>query len=187
MKYLCVFPLFILCSCTNNRLVKDVERFKGQEIIIPADLDAVWNGRDTILTGFTEAPIKLVVWYDSLGCTSCEANKMHVWDNIANYADSLSQWFNIVYLFSPKREDLYHVRAVLKREKFDYQVFIDKDATFVKQNSKLPKNRQLHSFLLDKNNKVVLVGNPLHNPTLWMLYKTTIQKMIDNDGVLPEQ
>jgi len=40
---------------------------------------------------------------------------------------------------------------------------------------------------LDKDNRVVLVGNPLHNPPLWELYKRTIQKMIDNDGVFPEQ
>jgi hypothetical protein len=110
-----------------------------------------------------------------------------MWGNMANYADSLEQWFHIVFLFKPKKEDLHGVMMAFQREQFDYPIFIDPNATFVKQNPKLPKNRQLHSFLLDRNNRVVMVGNPLHNPVLWELYKKTIQRMINNDGLIPER
>ncbi|MCL2502373.1 MAG: hypothetical protein FWE99_04505 [Bacteroidales bacterium] len=182
----CIALLFFL-SCANNRLVKDIEQFMNRQIVLSADWDAVYKGRDTVLTDFLEVPIKLVVWYDSLGCGSCEVGKMHEWNKITAYADSLAPWFSIVYLFTPSRADLRSVDRAVRIDKFDYPVFIDKDAAFIRQNPKLPKNRRLHSFLLDKNNKVVMVGNPLHNPTLWALYKTTIQKMMDNNGVLPEQ
>ena len=84
-------------------------------------------------------------------------------------------------------KDAQRVSIALKVNQLDYPVFIDQYATFVHQNPNLPKNQQLHSFLLDKNNRVVLVGNPLYNPALWALYKRTIQEMIDNDGVLPEK
>ena len=187
MRFIHVLPLLIFCSCANNRLVKDVERFMGQQIAISTGLNAVWNGRDTVLTGFTEVPIKMVIWFNALDCTSCRASRMYEWDDIVVYADSLSQWFSIVYLFTPQEEDLDKVYAALKADKFDYPVFIDQNANFVKQNPQLPKNRKLHNFLLDKNNKVVLVGSPLHNPALWMLYKNTIKKMMDNYGVLPEK
>jgi len=159
----------------------------GQKITISSDLNVVWNGKDTVLTDFTKAPAKLVVWTDSLGCTSCRASKMSEWNSIIVYADSIAQWFNIIFLFTPKKEDIDRVNIALKADKFDYPVFVDQNANFVKQNPKLPKNRQLHSFLLDKNNKVVMVGSPLYNPALWALYKTTIQRMMDNSGVLPEQ
>jgi len=187
MKFSYILPLLIFCSCTNNRLVKEIEQFMGQQIIVPVDLNAVWSGRDTVLIDFTEVPAKLVVWYDSLMCHTCQVSRMSDWNNIVEYADSLSQWFSVIYLFTPPKEDVSKVNASLKADKFDYPVFIDLNADFVRQNPQLPQSRQLHSFLLDRNNKVVLLGNPLHNPALWALYKSTVQKVIDNDGVLPEK
>jgi hypothetical protein len=158
----------------------------SQHISLSIDWNAYWKGKDTLLPDFVKIPTKLMVWYDSQGCTSCEADKMYMWGDIANFADSLAQWFNIIFLFTPKNEDIQGVVMALKREQFDYPIFIDQNGTFVKQNPKLPKNRQLHSFLLDKNNRVVLVGSPLHNPSLWELYKRTIQTMIANNGELPK-
>ena len=181
--------LLLFCSCANNRLIKDMEQFMGQEINLSSDLSALWEGKETTITlvDFAEVSVKLVVWYDSLGCVSCDVNRMYQWSEMISYADSLAESFRIVYLFTPKKDDLRGINISLRADKLDYPIFIDPNATFVQQNPSLSKNRQLHSFLLDKNNRVVLVGNPLHNPSLWSLYKRTIQKMIDNDGVLPEQ
>ena len=186
MKYIYILQILLLCSCANNQLVKETEQFKDKQITFSSNMQAILEGKDTVVIGFTEISIKLMVWYDSLGCTACNASRMYEWDDIVAYADSLSPWFRIVFLFTPKEEDLHGVMMALQREQFDYPIFIDQNATFVKQNPKLPKNRHLHSFLLDKENKVVLVGNPLHNPSLWKLYQRTIQTMIDNDGVLPK-
>ena len=185
---LAIVTILLFISCNNNRvLVKDVEKFIDQQIILPFDWNAVLKGKDVILNGFVDVPIKLVVWYDSLVCGSCEVKRMFEWNDITAYADSLNQWFRIVFLFTPKKENVYTVNYSLKAERFGYPVFIDENASFAKQNNRLPKNRQLHSFLLDKNNRVVMVGNPLRNPMLWNLYKSTIQKMIVNNGVLPDK
>jgi hypothetical protein len=35
---------------------------------------------------------------------------------------------------------------------------------------------------LDKNGKVAVVGDPLNNPGLWELYKTTITELVKNGG-----
>ena len=187
MRLIFVLPVMLFCSCTQQRFTKSVEQFMGNRISISADWNAYYKGKDTLLSDFVNIPIKLMVWYDSLGCISCNANKMYMWGNIANYADSMAQWFNIIFLFTPKTGDIQEVITAFSRERFDYPVFLDSDGSFIKQNKDLPKNQQLHSFLLDKNNRVVLVGNPLYNPALWALYKRTIQEMIDNDGVLPDR
>ena len=176
---------FLFISCTDKRVEKDLKRIMGQQITLSSDWSTIFEGKDTVLTSFTDVPIKLVIWYDSFSCGACEASKMSMWRNMVAYADSLAQWFSIIYLFSPRKIDLYRVIMTLKAEEFNYPVFIDQTADFVKQNPNLPPNPQLHSFLLDKNNRVVLVGNPLYNPSLWALYKRTIQTMIANDGLLP--
>ena len=186
MKHLSIlFALLFICSCANKKLVKEIGQFKGQQITLSSDWDAVWKSRDTVLTTFLDAPIKLVVWYDSLGCLSCAAGRMDEWNDIVSDADSIASWFRIIFLFTPKKDGLQKAFIASRSDKLNYPIFIDLHATFLKLNPQFPKNRLLHSFLLDKNNEVVMVGNPLYNPGLWELYKRTVQKMIDNDGVLP--
>ena len=48
---------------------------------------------------------------------------------------------------------------------------------FKKQN-RLDVSYLNRTFLLDKNNRIVLVGEPLGNPTLWKLYVDTANKLI---------
>ena len=185
MKFIYILITVLLYSCANNPLANDMEQFMNQQIIIPSDLNAILKGRDTIITGFTQVPIKLVIWYDSLSCSSCEVSQMYMWNNITAHAESLAEWFSIIFLFTPKMEELPKLSLTLQSDEFNYPLFIDRNANFFKQNN-LPKNRHLHCFLLDRDNRVVMVGNPLFNTNLWELYKSTIQKMIINDGVFPE-
>ena len=184
--FLIVYITLSFCSCTQQRLIKDVQQFIGQTIIFPSTVNTTWNGIDTVVTDFMDVPIKLVVWQNSHSCTPCEMNNLYEWNDVIKYADSLSQWFRVAYIFTPKKEDLLSVKTALKAKKLDYPIFIDQNATFKKLNPRLPKNQLLHTFLLDKSNRVVMVGSPLQNPSLWRLYMKTIQKIIDNDGFMPE-
>ena len=47
-------------------------------------------------------------------------------------------------------------------------------------NPNLTKTR-FNTFLLDKENRVVLVGSPANNDKLWELYKQQIRKLMDKD------
>ena len=188
LRFLFFFLAIITFNgCIHKRLERDVEKFKGQQVELFLEMKTFWKGKDTVVTGFLDAPVKLVVWYDSLSCLSCEVGKMDAWHNIVSYADTIDSRFRIILLFTPRRDDYFRVFFALRASRFDYPIYLDRHSTFIKQNPNLPKNRRLHSFLLDKNNRVVLLGNPLYNPALWALYKRTIQEMIENDGVLPDR
>jgi len=58
--------ILLFHSCVNNHIVKEMEQFIGQQIMMSADWGVVYNGKDTVLTDFTKVPIKLIVWHDSL-------------------------------------------------------------------------------------------------------------------------
>lgn len=187
MKYLYALCIALsFCFCTDRRLAKEVTQIINRQIVLTNDLVVVGENQDTVLNNFMKAPIKLLVWYDSLSCATCEVGKMIEWNAIIKYAASFGSWFNILFLFTPQKQDVFRVKIALRTHELDYPLFIDQNASFVKLNPQLPKNRQLHTFLLDKNNKVVMAGNPLYNPALWRLYISAIQKMIANDGVLPD-
>lgn len=55
---------------------------------------------------------------------------------------------------------------------------IDINNEFEQLNPHLPKNKAMHTFLLDENNNVVLVGNPLHNPKIEKMFKEIVEEKL---------
>ena len=65
-----------------------------------------------------------------------------------------------------------------KNSKFNYPVILDTLGQFERLNPHLPKNKALHAFLLDENNNVILVGNPLLNKKIKeMFYRIVEEKL----------
>ena len=59
------------------------------------------------------------------------------------------------------------------RDRFDYPVFMDTNGA-INQLNRFPKQMEYQCFLLDKDNKVVMVGNPVLNMNIWELYKSQV-------------
>ncbi|MFI3306556.1 MAG: hypothetical protein R3Y68_08625 [Rikenellaceae bacterium] len=66
---------------------------------------------------------------------------------------------------------------------FDYPIIIDSIGEFERLNPHLPKNKAMHTFLLDENNNVVLVGNPLNNPKIEKMFKEIVEEKLDEKRV----
>ena len=56
-----------------------------------------------------------------------------------------------------------NLELMISNTMFDYPILLDTLGEFEKLNPHLPKNGTFHTFLLDENNNVILVGNPLRN------------------------
>ena len=79
------------------------------------------------------------------------------------------------FIFSPRQQDEEGIRIALTNNAFDYPVLVDTIGEFEKLNPHLPKNKALHAFLLDENNNVMLVGNPLHNKKIKEMFYRIVE------------
>lgn len=181
MKYL--FVLFVvLCSCQNTR--KDeitllIKEWEGKEIIFPSNLEFTIQGMSNVKPLDENSDYKIVTYVDSMGCTSCKL-RLLLWKKLISEIDSLSQSSVSFYFFfyPKKRTELY---SILRRDDFNYPVCIDDKDTFNKLNH-IPKNDQFQTFLLDKKNKVIAIGNPTNNLKLKDLYIKIIKGLaLDNE------
>jgi hypothetical protein len=77
----------------------------------------------------------------------------------------------ILIFFQPKSKK--EMRVFLKEAKFDYPVFIDVNNTINKLNH-FPNQEIYQSFLLDRDNKVLKIGNPVLNLGIRRLYAAHI-------------
>ena len=73
------------------------------------------------------------------------------------------------FIFVVHSSDFKRFDAEVSFYKFDYPIIYDYHNSFDKLNKFPPA--PYRTFLLDKDNKVQLIGSPINNPQIWELYK----------------
>jgi len=116
---------------------------------------------------FANTDYKVVTYIDSVGCTSCKL-QLPRWKQFMQEVDSiLNRPVSFVFYFHPK--DMKELRYITRRDAFVYPVCFDEKDDF-NQLNQFPGEMTFQTFLLDKDNKVVAMGNPVHNPRVKELY-----------------
>lgn len=166
--------LFLMSSCVNRdkRQIKNVFSYWiGREIVLPKSSVFTLKGRDTVNFVMTGG-YKILTYVDSLGCTSCKL-RLPDWYYFMHSLDSMQiEEVSFLYYLSPKKgADIFYV---LEAADFPYPVCIDFEDSLNQLNN-LPKDNRFQTFLLDKDNKVIAIGNPIHNPKIKELYLKIIQ------------
>lgn len=170
MRYLYLL-LTISCfySCKDRRddITQLVNKWEDKEIVFPAHSIFTVQGRDTVSFSFSDANYKIVSYIDSVGCTGC---KLHLprWRRFMYEVDTLmNASVPFVFYFHPKNiEDL---RYIIRRDTFTHPVCLDVSDKFNILNH-FPSEKAFQTFLLNKKNKIIAIGNPILNPKVKELY-----------------
>ena len=169
-----IFLIFSSCLKDKRRddVVKIVREWTGKEIKFPKELFCISMQKDTTCVDLYSENFKILLYVDSLGCTSCRL-KLSEWKKIIRESDSLFiRNLEFVFVFQPKKRDEMEVQFILLSEEFFHPVIIDKGNEIDKIN-KFPSNPEHQCFLLDKDNKVIMVGNPSFSSGIWTLIYNT--------------
>jgi hypothetical protein len=174
--------LVIACTQKTDKQVQAeqiVTEWVGKTLHFSKDIPLTVYGKDTVLPDFNATPYKILLYVDSIGCTSCKL-KLFEWQKLIAEADTLlADKLSFVFYFQPKnKEELVYL---FRRDRFNYPVYIDHGNTLMKLN-KLPEDATFQCFLFDANNKVLSIGNPALNPGVWKLYKKIITGQISADS-----
>lgn len=160
--------LFIGCQDKNKEeAINSVKEWMGKEILFPQNSIFTIRGKDTIGFNLNKSEYKIVSYIDTAGCTSCRL-KLAEWQRFMNEVDSItfSHTPFVFYLYPKNTKDLL---IEFRREAFDHPVCLDETDEFNRLNQ-LAKSNTLRTFLLDKENKIVAIGNPIENPNVKKFY-----------------
>ena len=175
MKTVLLYILLITAffSCDNEQKEKEkqilqlVNEWQGKQIVFPENTVFTRYLTDTTNYQIPQSEYKVLIYVDSIGCTSCKL-QLHKWKELIEYTDSVTQ-NKVPFLFFFHPKDAKEIRYLLKRDGFDRPICIDLDDRLNKLN-KFPADMTFQTFLLDKNNKVAVLGNPVHNTAVKDLY-----------------
>lgn len=171
MKHLnLVILLLFLFSCQDKKkdeIKRLVSEWQGKEIQFPQNIIFTRFTSDTVDFTLPESSHKVLVFVDSIGCTSCKL-QLHRWKELIQHTDSITQG-TVPFLFFFQSDDKKEIRYLLKKDNFDLPICVDQ-ADRLNGLNHFPADGKFHTFLLDKDNKVVVIGNPIHNPNIRELY-----------------
>jgi hypothetical protein len=172
-----VFIFICFPSCKRNRewesAAKIVSEWTGREIKFPQGISCTSLEKDTACADLFVDNFKIVLYVDSIGCTSCKLSLAN-WKKIISESDSVfGRKPEFVFFFHPKKKDERELQSIFQSNGFRHPVFIDKENEIGKLN-RFPSNPDYQCFLLDADNRVIMIGNPANNTGIWVLYKRII-------------
>ena len=183
IKIFFLFLSFCIVSCMDRdekRIMELISEWEGKSIRFPSNFYFTRSISDTVQWSLNNVPYKILSYVDSAGCMSCKL-QLSSWKNFVGQLDSICQDKAAVLLFlHPKK--VKDIRPILISNNFDYPVCIDVNDSLNKLNH-FPSDMAFQTFLLDKDNKVLAIGNPVLNPKVKELYLKIIQgKPLQDDS-----
>ncbi len=171
------------CGSKNRkeRIVSMLDEWIGKELIIPDGLTFTVQS-DTIDYNIADCDYKIVTFIDSASCTKCSLRALEWSQQMDVYNNLCNKDVNLVMILSPK--DINEAEYVFKRDCFTYPYVIDKERKFFNSNT-LPKNKAYHTFLIDGDNRVLAIGDPVYNPNIRRLFADIIAETDEPLADLP--
>lgn len=109
------------------------------------------------------------MYIDSIGCTSCKL-KIEKWmEFIKEFKPIIGDKIEYLFIFHPQKTGVKSLKAELYTNNFLTPVCFDLKDELNKINN-FPQSFDFQTFLLDKENRVLVVGNPVNNTAIRELY-----------------
>lgn len=175
-----VTMILFLISCQNNKLADDIQKMQSRPIDLSSCEGAFCYKNGEITTYNKDTAYRLVVYLDSLSCSSCFISHMHEYKKIIEEFDSVN--IRTVVLFEPKQKQKEEVKFLLEQQAYPFLTIVVDNCAFSKDNPHLPASSVLHSFLLNKKNEVVIAGNPVRNTQIKDLMLSSVKRRGCNDN-----
>lgn len=162
----------MIASCSGQKkehqtIEQEIAKWSGRQLQLPVEPVFLRYALDTVSLAMEEKEYKILVYTDSSGCTSCKL-QLPKWKEMLALTDSLLPG-KVTYLFFFDNPRVGEIRHLLKQADLSYPVCIDMTQELNRLNN-FPHNPQFQTFLLDKQNRVMAVGNPALSPAVRELY-----------------
>jgi hypothetical protein len=164
---------FFSCKPSNqkNEILEIIQEWQGKEILFPKDITFTIHGVDTVAYEIPATSHKILVYVDSVGCTSCRLH-FNTWRELIYEIDSLTN-ATVPVLFFFHTKNPREISHFLRRDEINIPVVFDLKDELNRLNL-FPTNQNFQTFLLDEENRVIFIGSPVNGLTIREMYVSEI-------------
>ncbi|KQC02756.1 hypothetical protein [Pedobacter sp. Hv1] len=177
-----------IISCKNKEETDEIASLKsvventlGKKLIIPASLPTYSPFTNYIADSAAIFNSEYRIYSKvNASCGSCITH-INLWKNlIAEFSK-----YKIPVILVCNSDDQFELIKYFcetgKLKSFSYPFFLDRKNEFVKKNKFMAASKNFETVLTDKNNTILLLGNPAVSKAINKLYLKEIQKRINKD------
>ncbi len=165
--------LLLLTACSNeNVIIKEIKDMYGQHIVFPQNYVVIYDNNTQDIKQKIENKKKIVVYIDySLPCSDCYL------DTFKNMEKELSEFtddkdlFLIVMSNFPLDDD---IREKCKNSSLNMSIIYYDSNDFSTINKLDDKHAKNKTFMVDKSNNIIAVGEFFNSPQLKQFYRKAI-------------
>ena len=163
----------ILCSyCDNLMIRRNIEIMRSNQVLFPESLCCIYGANDEH-PSLQDSICKLVIYVDSLECTSCRLSHLYEYNSLSKAATSQGK-FMLALIITPSREDCSSIQKEIKHRAYPFDVYVDELGTFMQLNSFIPSSIKYHAFLVNQSNYPIMIGDPTKGNKLNELFHSII-------------
>lgn len=155
------------CKRDSDSVSIIVKEWNGKKIKIPELKYFTVYATDTISYPYKNKAYKTFIYVDSIGCLSCKL-QLDKWKELIPQFDSITKK-NMAFLFILDTKNVNRMEEIFREKDFKYPVYIDMKGELNRLNH-FSSDDRFQTFLLDADNRVVIIGNPVHNSAIKDLY-----------------
>ena len=168
-----VFIIVIIgCNNRNQEVVDFVNNWKNKRIELP-NISLMRNINNKNSLGILSKKTKILTFING-DCGSC-INELKLWKELMKEINTTKTSFIYIIYSKNKLNTFKYLDSTII--KLNYPYFQDDQKQYLLKH-KFPEDTRFQTFLLDVDNKVVLLGNPNYNQEIKSLYLKEIQKCL---------
>lgn len=173
-----LFSFIAFSSCNNNKQIsQQINRLYGKKVIVPEENIVLLHNPMHIESPKCDGgTLKLVQLIDSTNCTKCYLRTLSRWNLYLNYEDNCQVRF--FFYVEPNETTVKDIKEHFLNSGLQHDIYVDTCGEFRRLNPFLPKEQIYHTILLDENDKIIFVGNPILNQNIEILFR----KIISNNS-----
>lgn len=103
---------------------------------------------------------------------------MYLWDGLIHDLESYGKSVSLCFIFMPLQKDLEEFYFTMRTMAPLLPVHVDTAGVFIRENPHIPREAVYHTFLLDKDNRVVLVGNPSRSEKIKEMFWQIVEEKL---------
>ena len=169
------FSIVLFVSCENGRIEKQLKEMCENKISIPFD-KMIKKDCNLYHDNIQDSCTKLVKYIEIFDCSDCQINQLSSFDN-ETYNSGLSKNIAILYVVNiPYEVDVSELYSKLCVKRVRGTVYLDTCQAFLQANPHIPDDPLFHTFVLDEQDNVVLVGDPFKNEKMEKLLLKVIER-----------
>ena len=171
--------LLAACNSQKRGLEEKIEKLQSKAIEMPYERMACWAS-DSIkaISPWNKAKLKLVHYVDSVTCSTCYLHKIAANELLFRMEKLSNNEFYNIFIINPDNKAKKRLEMDFNDKLIPQTIFVDSANVFTEVNPNIPSESMYHTFLLDENNKVILVGNPNANEKIGDMLQDVVEKKL---------